>query len=92
MKNENNSFSPSVNIVRDNDKDLNYVVTKNAIKVNNISEEYTYVENICPGCRVISQALIFEKKKPFDLLEVKKPDGTIVMYYFDISSFFGKSF
>lgn len=35
MKDGNISFSPSVNIIRDYDKDLNYVVTKNAIKVAN---------------------------------------------------------
>jgi len=36
--------------------------------------------------------LIFEKKKPYDLLEVEKPDGSKASYYFDISSFYGKGF
>ena len=33
MKASKVSFSPSVNIIRDRDKELNYVVTKNSVKV-----------------------------------------------------------
>lgn len=61
-----------------------------AIKVNSISEEYAYLRNNCKNCKLIQQALIFEKKKPYDLLEVEKPDGSRLSFYFDISSFFGK--
>ena len=41
MENKEISFSPSVNIIRDSDKNLNYVVTKNAIKIaNQIVSDY----------------------------------------------------
>ena len=33
MKKTEKSFSPSVNIIRDSDKELNYVVTRNSVKV-----------------------------------------------------------
>lgn len=63
---------------------------ENAIAVKSISEEYAYVKKACKGCQLLGQALIFEKKKPYDILKLKKPDGTEVSYYFDISSFYGK--
>lgn len=62
----------------------------NAIKVKSVPEEYEYVKKNCSGCKMVSQSLIQEKGKPYDLLQLVKPDGTEVNYYFDISSFFGK--
>ena len=63
---------------------------ENAIVVKSISQEYEYIDRHCPGCQVIQQSLIFVKQKPFDVLEVRKPNGESVEYYFDISSFYGK--
>ena len=63
-----------------------------AIVVKSISEEYEYVKNDCSDCRVIGQSLVFEKKKPYDILKVQNSDGDIVSYYFDISKFYGKGF
>ena len=41
MENKEISFSPSVNIIRDISKNLNYVVTKNAVKIaNQIVSDY----------------------------------------------------
>lgn len=61
-----------------------------AIIVNNISEEYAYAKKVCSDCSFIQQALVFEKRKPYDILTFKKPGGQTVEYYFDISSFYGK--
>lgn len=63
-----------------------------AIKVGSIPEEYKYVKNNCKHCRLVQQALIYDKKIPFDVIEMERPDGTTVSYYFDISSFYGKGF
>lgn len=63
---------------------------ENAIKVGSISEEYDYVRKNCPKCQIISQSLINNKKKSYDMLVVKNQKGEEVSYYFDISSFFGK--
>jgi len=63
-----------------------------AIKVSSVPEEYEYVRKVCANCKVISQALIFDKKKPYDLLKVKTAEGKEVYYYFDISKFYGKMF
>jgi len=59
-----------------------------AIMVNSISEEYDYVRKVCDSCEFVSQHLLFEKKKPYDMLEFKKPNGEKIEYYFDISKFF----
>ena len=63
-----------------------------AIVVKSIAEEYEYVKKVCINCQFLSQSLTFDKKKPYDILELKKSNGENVSYYFDISSFFGKGF
>lgn len=63
---------------------------ENAVKVKNVKEEYSYVRENCKDCKILGQALLFNKDKPYDRLEAEKPDGTKISYYFDISSFFGK--
>lgn len=63
-----------------------------AIIINSISEEYDYVKKACSNCQLLGQSLSFEKKKPFDILQLKMADGNTVSYYFDISIFFGKGF
>lgn len=62
-----------------------------AIVVKSIKEEYAYVKKVCPECKLKKQALRQNNKKYYDVLYFDK-DGTEVIYYFDINSFFGKSF
>lgn len=63
---------------------------ENAIKVNDVSEEYHFVKKNCRGCKVKKQSLVHHKGTPYDILTVEKPDGTQVQYFFNIKSFFGK--
>ncbi|NQY07555.1 MAG: hypothetical protein HRT68_15505 [Flavobacteriaceae bacterium] len=63
-----------------------------AIIANSISSEYEYVRKVCSDCQLLGQSLVFEKKKPYDILKLKKPNGEEVSYYFDISKFYGKGF
>lgn len=63
-----------------------------AVIVNSVSEEYEYVRRVCSNCQMMGQSLVFEKKKPYDILRLKKQSGEEVSYYFDISKFFGKGF
>lgn len=63
-----------------------------AIIAKNVSAEYEYVRKVCSDCQLLGQYLVFEKKKPYDILKLKKPSGEEVSYYFDISKFFGKGF
>lgn len=63
---------------------------QNAVVVSSINEEYEYVREVCPDCQLLGQSLLFENKKPYDLLEFKRPDGQKLSFYFDISKFFGK--
>ena len=73
---------------KDNNKGELGLSISNPIKVNRVSEEYQYIRENCKGCRVISQALINKGKSYYDELKVQKPDGTIVSYVFDITSFY----
>lgn len=61
-----------------------------AIKVNSVSEEYKFIKSNCGDYQVIGQSLSEYKGSMFDIIDVKKPDGSIHSYYFDIKSFFGK--
>ena len=65
---------------------------ENAIVVKSISEEYVYVRDQCAGCELKSQALTFEKEKPYDILYMLNSSGKEVAYYFDISKFYGKMY
>jgi len=60
-----------------------------AIKVNSVAQEYEYVKKVCSDCQLLQQSLVFNKKKPFDILKLKKSNGEEVSYYFDISKFYG---
>ena len=63
-----------------------------AIIAKSISSEYEYVQKVCSDCQLLGQSLVFKKKKPYDILKFKKPNGEEVSYYFDISKFYGKGF
>ncbi|RXJ50663.1 hypothetical protein [Gelidibacter gilvus] len=63
-----------------------------AIIVKSVSEEYDYVRKVCADCQLLGQSLVFEKKKPYDILQLTKSNGEDISYYFDISKFFGKGF
>jgi hypothetical protein len=63
---------------------------ENAIKVNDVAQEYKFIKEHCSGCKPVSQALTEHNGKPFDVVTVEKPDGTKASYYFDIKSFYGK--
>ena len=62
-----------------------------AIVVKNVSEEYAYVKKVCPDCKFKKQSLRSQGKKHYDVLFYDN-SGTEVAYYFDITSFYGKSF
>lgn len=61
-----------------------------AIMAKSISSEYDWLRKNYPGCQVLRQSLVYDKRKPYDVLSVKLADGTKKDFYFDISSFFGK--
>jgi hypothetical protein len=63
---------------------------QSAIVVDGISEEYAYVRSVCQDCEFVGQSLVFEKKKPYDVLKFNTPEGETKLFYFDISKFFGK--
>lgn len=63
---------------------------ENAIKVNSVSEEYQLIKKLCEGCKIEKQALVSNGDKNYDKLDLVKPNGEKVSYYFNIDSFFGK--
>lgn len=60
-----------------------------AIKAKSVAEEYEFVRANCPDCKLVQQSLTEHKEKPYDVLLFKKSNGEEIIYYFDISSFYG---
>ena len=81
------SCSASKNAVKMNRDGSSF---EKAVIVKNVSEEYKFAKKNCTNCEFIAQYLLFENKKPFDLLEYKNLKGETINFYFDISEFFGK--
>lgn len=63
---------------------------KTAIKVKSIKEEYQMLPKLCQGCDLKSQGLSSKGGRHYDVMTMIKPNGETVVYYFDITSFFGK--
>jgi len=61
-----------------------------AVHVGSIDEEYDWTKEHYPGSKFLSQALVFDAKKPFDRLRIELLDGSKTDVFFDISKFFGK--
>ena len=61
-----------------------------AIKVKSVDQEYQLLPKLCPDCKLKSQGLSSKGSKKYDVMTMVKPNGEIVAYYFDITSFFGR--
>ena len=61
-----------------------------AVVVNNIGEEYDWMQRNCPGFRPGKQSLQEIDGKPFDVLTWQNDRGEQRTVYFDISRFFGR--
>jgi len=61
-----------------------------AIMVQNIGEEYQWMQRNCPGFTPGMQALSEINGKPYDVLTWRNGRGDQRTVYFDISSFFGR--
>ena len=55
-----------------------------------VDAEYAWIRANIPGGRPDGQALESQGGKPYDLIHVRLPDGSLRDVYFDISGFFGK--
>jgi len=63
-----------------------------AIPVKSVAEEYEWIRLHYPDHIFVMQSLVFEKKKPYDILTIEAPDGAQREIYFNISRFYGKIF
>jgi len=55
-----------------------------------VDKEYKWLSENYRGYTLISQALSFDKGKPYDIMSIKTSEGIEKKIYFDISKFFGK--
>ena len=62
-----------------------------AIVIDDIGEEYLWVQENCMGFQPQMQSLQHINGKPYDVLGLIKDKGEERTVYFDISRFYGKS-
>jgi predicted small secreted protein len=74
---DGSSFAKAIVIDKDNSMD-------------GIAAEYAWIRNQYPGSKSLGQALVFHKKKPYDIIKILTAEGVEKSVYFDISKFFGK--
>jgi uncharacterized protein YcfL len=60
-----------------------------AIKVKSVAKEYTLLTSLCPDCKLKSQGVTSKGSRSYDVMTMIKPNGETVVYYFDITSFYG---
>jgi len=60
------------------------------IKVKSVADEYRWIQQHCPGLRLVRQSLTKMHGKPCDELVLQNDKGEQRTIYFDISSFFGR--
>jgi len=63
-----------------------------AVVAKSISSEYEWVREHYPNSQMQMQSLVQRGKKNYDVLTIQTDDGSTRKVYFDIDSFFGKSF
>jgi hypothetical protein len=55
-----------------------------------VAAEYKWLKANYPGYSLISQSLVYNEGKPYDVMDIKTASGEEKKIYFDISNFFGK--
>ncbi len=62
---------------------------ENAIKVNSVEKEYKLLPTLCQDCKLKTQGTTSNGSRHYDMMTMIKPNGETVVYYFDITSFYG---
>ena len=55
-----------------------------------VNAEYAYIQKNFPGWKPKSQALLTDKGKQYDSIEIAGPGGATKTVFFDITAWFGK--
>lgn len=66
------------------------VVIEASSSSEGIGAEYAWLAKKHPGFKREKQSLLHHGSKAYDAIEITTSDGRRMIYYFDITSFFGK--
>ena len=66
------------------------VVIAEKTETEGVAAEYAWLKVHYPGYQTLSQKLVYDGGKPYDIIEIKTANGDKEKVYFDISNFFGK--
>ncbi len=59
-------------------------------EIAGVRAEYAWLKEKYPGYKRVSQRLVNNDKKPYDVVSIETTDGVKKDVYFDISGFYGK--
>jgi len=66
------------------------IIIKEKNETKGIKAEYEWLRKNYPGYEAKKQALIVQKKTPYDVITIVTENGEEKSIYFDISNFYGK--
>lgn len=66
------------------------IIINKTNEMDGIAAEYDWIKNHYPGYINLGQELVYNKNKPYDIINIKTAEGQTKSIYFDISAFFGK--
>jgi hypothetical protein len=87
---DKNSISSTV-VERDGSSVEKAIIIIEKSESTGISAENDWIRKNYPGYRKVGQLLVFNKKRPYDIINIENAEGSAKSIYFDISAFFGKN-
>jgi hypothetical protein len=87
---DKNSISSTV-VFRDGTSLERAIIIIEKSERSGITAENDWIRKNYPGYRKAGQSLVFDKKRPYDIINIENVEGTTKSIYFDISEFFGKN-
>lgn len=81
---------PETLLIRDGTSLQKAIMIEEKNESAGIYAENEWIRDHCPGYRKSSQSLVFDKKRPYDIITIVNQEGDTKKVYFDISNFFGK--
>lgn len=76
--------------VHDGSSYKNAIIIHEKTETNGVAAEYAWLRKHYPGYRFKEQAMVYDHRKPYDILTIVTNSGAQKEIYFDISAFFGK--
>ncbi len=91
ISNETNNHNKTSEVIeKDGTSYDKAIIIKAKSESTGVGAEYAWLSKNYPGYQSKGQSLVFQNKKPYDIIEIVTASGEEKSIYFDISNFYGK--